>query len=1042
MHFQLPSCTESSCTDSNAPLGASIRLPLRQSSGLAKSSLQILFAAVLASMLPISTLSAQEQTPEGDPAAETAGAPTEEIDATEDSEDQVPASPSDQPPTTQSSPALRGEDVTPEEAARILLDELDRPQQPLLRFNFTGASWNDVLNWMATEGDLSLQIDRYPEGSISFIDRSRMYTVAESLDLLNRLLLDRGYALVRRGRMLFLIDLEVENADKLISELADLVPLDELESRGKSDIVTAIFPLGSMTPDEAKTQLPQMVGPWGRVIVLDSARQAKVTERAEKLVAIREVIKQSDQEVHEIKLQHRSAEELLQTARPLLGLEADENSNDDIRISVGLYGDRIYATGLRSKVSILENLIAKADQPLEGSGDATEAEVARPLFQTHFVRVADPATVFEVLQTLLQDEPGTRVAIDPATNAIIAFATPNTHKQITEVIAKMEGSGEDFEVFQLKRIDPAQALLTINKYFGVTEENTSGPIVDGDPATGKLWVRGSQDEIEQIRRLLDQLDGTTSEGLLSGKVRLLPLNGRQAEDALRQLQLYWRMTGRDNPIRVVSPSGAGESNGIRDRKIQRAPSSSTSPPQSTSNPASNLDASRFDSQRFYYLTQAPAASNSAASNSAASNSAASNSAASSPADNQPVNVQPEPVTTEVAKSPSPDIMIELTPNGIRIASDDTEALDELEELLSQLIGPMGTSSDLPTIYWLKYIQADIAAEMIASILGGGDSAGSLTDSITGGLGGGMLGGLMGLAGGGGGETSSAKSILTSTGSVNIVPDLRLNALFIQANELDLQVIEMVLEKIDIEESPENIELTATPRMIPVLYQSAAEVAKVVKEIYADRVAGADQGRNSGGGGGGRGGQPSPEDFINALRGGRGGRGGGAETPKSERSKITVAVDTQSNSLVVTATTKDFEEIQMLVEALDQGGRVNEDETVVYTLPGTLNGNTIVQALEAILSAKVETKDSGSSSSSSTPGARTGGDSSSSTEAAEAMRQRIEAFRSRFGGGGGGSPFGGGRPGGFGGRSSGGSPFGGGGRGGAPGGGGGRPGGGR
>ncbi|PAY19939.1 general secretion pathway protein [Rhodopirellula sp. SM50] len=980
-------------------------------------------------MLPISTLSAQEQTPEGDPAAETADAPAEEID----SADQVPASPSDQPsdqpPATEPSQGIRGSDVTPEEAARILLQELDRPQQPLLRFNFTGASWKDVLNWMATEGDLSLQIDRYPEGSISFIDRSRMYTVAEALDLLNRLLLDRGYALVRRGRMLFLIDLEVENADKLISELADLVPLDELESRGKSDIVTAIFPLGSMTPDEAKTQLPQMVGPWGRVIVLDSARQAKVTERAEKLVAIREVIKQSDQEVHEIKLQHRSAEELLQTARPLLGLEAAENSNDDIRISVGLYGDRIYATGLRSKVSILENLIAKADQPLEGSADATEAEVARPVFQTHFVRVADPATVFEVLQTLLQDEPGTRVAIDPATNAIIAFATPNTHKQITEVIAKMEGSGENFEVFQLKRIDPAQALLTINKYFGVTEENASGPIVDGDPATGKLWVRGSQDEIEQVRRLLEQLDGTTSEGLLSGKVRLLPLNGRQAEDALRQLQLYWRMTGRDNPIRVVSPSGAGESNGIRDRKIQRAPSNSNSPPtQSTSNPASNLDASRVDTQRFYYLTQAPTTSSPAA---------------SSPADNQPANDPSEPVTTEVAKSPSPDIMIELTPNGIRIASDDTEALDELEELLSQLIGPMGTSSDLPTIYWLKYIQADIAAEMIASILGGGDSAGSLTDTITGGLGGGMLGGLMGLAGGGGGETSSAKSILTSTGSVNIVPDLRLNALFIQANELDLQVIEMVLEKIDIEESPEDIELTATPRMIPVLYQSAAEVAKVVKEIYADRVAGADQGRSNAGGGGGRGGQPSPEDFINALRGGRGGRGGGAETAKSERSKITVAVDVQSNSLVVTATTKDFEEIQMLVEALDQGGRVNEDETVVYTLPGTLNGNTIVQALEAILSAKVETKDSGSSSSS-TPGARTGGDSSSSTEAADAMRQRIEAFRSRFGGGGGGSPFGGGRPGGFGGgRGGGGSPFGGGGgRGGAPGGGGGRPGGGR
>ena len=758
-------------------------------------------------------------------------------------------------------------------------------------------------------------------------------------------------------------------------------------------------------------------------VVLESARQAKVTERAERLLAIREVIEQSAEEVHEIKLAHRSAEELLQTARPLLGLEADENSNDDIRISVGLYGDRIYATGLRSKVSILENLIKKADQPLEGSGDETEAEVAKPIFQTHFVRTADPATVFEVLQTLLQDEPGTRIAIDPSTNALIAFATPTTHQKITDVIAKMEGTTENFEVFQLKRIDPAQALLTINKYFGITEESTNGPIVDGDPATGKMWVRGSSDEILQVKRLIEELDGSASDGLLSGKVRLLPLNGRQAEDALRQLQMYWRLTGRENAIRVVSPSGAGGSNAIRERKLMRPqPQSSQPPAQTTPPPASDLDASTFDARRFYYLTQAPAQPE-----------------ATQPAATQPAataTAGPQATGTQTVAAGNSDIYIELTPNGLRIASDDTAALDELEELLAQLVGPIGAQSELPTIFWLKYIQADIAAEMVADILGGADSSSSLTDTITGGLGGGMLGGLMGL--GGGGDTSGAKSILTSTGSVNIVPDLRLNALFVQANELDLQVIEMVLEKIDREESPEAIELTATPRLIPVLYQDAEEVAKVIKELYADRIAGSNQGGGGGGGrGGGGGGQPSPQDFINALRGGRGGRGGGGDSPKSERSKIAISVDTQSNSLVVAATTQDFERIQLLVEALDQGGKVNDPDTVVYALPGSVNGASIVQALEAMVGVKVETKDSGSSSDSS--GGRPGSTgSSNSSDAAESMRQRIEAFRARFGGGGGGSPFGGGRPGGFGGGRpggfGGGRPGGGGPGGGGPGGG--------
>lgn len=972
----------------------------------------------LAGVLAVTTSAHAQQEPDTQTGKQTdGGAETAKDDTTDQQDDgeTKQAADEDAPDTAEPaeplSPSARGTDVTAEEAARVLLDELDRSQESRLRFNFTGASWKDVLQWLAEEGDLALQIDRYPNGSVSFVDRSRTYSVAESLDLLNRLLLDRGYALVRRGRMLFLVDLEIDNADKLIAEYAELVLPGDLDWRGKSDLVTAIFPLGSMTPEDAKVQLPQMIGPWGTVVVLESARQAKVTGRVERLLAIRDVIDQSAQEVREIRLKHRGAEELLQTARPLLGLEIGENTSEDIRISVGLYGDRIYATGLPSKLTVLENLITKADQPMEGSDDASQAEVARPVFQTHTIRTADTTAVFEVLQTLLQDEPGVRVAIEPATNSIIALATPPVHEQIGEVIAKMEGSGEAFEVFQLKRIDPAQALLTINKYFGVTEENSTGPIVDGDPATGKLWVRGSADEIDQIRRLLEQLDGSGTEGLFSGKVRTLPITGRQAEDALRQLQMYWRLTGRDNPIRVVSPSSGSDSNGIRERRLMRPSESQSERRESDSfdrqsspqqgSARGDLDAFNFKAAepKTYYLVQAPTTDD------------GETTVGNAPADGTP----PETPRTR------PDILIEFTPGGIRIASDDTEALDELELLLSQLAGPNNAQSDLPTIFWLKYIKADVAAELVASILGGGESGG-LTDTITSSIGGGMLGGLMGLAGGGGESQATTKSVLTTSGTVSIVSDLRLNALFIQANEVDLQTIEMVLEKLDREESPEDIDLTSPPRMIPVVYQNATEVAKVVKEIYSDRISGGDS--NASGGGGGRGGRggggPSPEDFINALRGGRGGRGGGSQPVKSERTKITVAVDAQSNSLIVTAPTQDFEEIRLLVAALDEGGKVNEEDTMVYPVKGNINPQEVVKALQAIVGVKVKTNTPASGSESDSGSTRGGSGNDNSSDAAEAMRQRIEAFRSRFGGGGGGSPFGG--RGGF--SRGGGSPFGG------------------
>ena len=936
------------------------------------------------------------------------------------------------PPETTTPPATsaRGADVTPDEAARILLQQLDRPTEPELRFNFSGASWQDVLTWLADEAKLSLQIDRFPAGSVSFSDPTRTYTVSESLDLLNRLLLDRGYALIRRGRMLVLIDLEAENSEDLMSELADFVRPDDLAKRGKSDIVTSVFPLGSMTPDEAKQQIPQLIAPFGKVIVLDSARQVKVTERAERLLEIRDVISQSAEQVHEIRLEHRSAEELLQTARPLLGLEAGVNSNDDIRISVGLYGDRIYATGTPSKVAILESLITKADQPLDVAGDENAAEVERPELKTYPVRDADVASVYEVLQTLLQDEPGVRLAVDPVTQNLIALGGASVHAKVSEVIAEMAGSGEEFKVFQLNRIDPSQALLTINKYFGITEESTEGPIVDGDPTTGRMWVRGSKEEVSQIETLLEQLDGATNTGLLGGRVRTLSLAPGQSEQVLQQLQLYWKMTGRPNSIRVVSPAGSATVNGIQERRLQRPGKSQPPTPeaeqtdqpgqQPSASPVPGLDVRNLRSlDRVRYISgKTPAMELTYVSE-----------PFQEPAVSNPSATVPEVPPPAAANGLSAEIVLEITPDGIRIASDDIEALDELEALLSQLIGPTGVQNDLPTIFWLKYIQADIAAEMVAEIMGGADSSGGLVDTIAGGLGGGMLGGIMGLAtGGGGGGGSTSQSILTTTGSVSIVPDLRLNALFIQANDLDMQTIEMILQTIDREESPEDIELTSKPRLIPVIHQDATQMASIIKEMYASKIGGQQQG----GGGGRSQGQPSPQDFINALRGGgRGGRGG-QESAKSEPTKIAVAVDERSNSLIITSTTQDFEEIRALVSMLDEMGQANEEQTVFYNPKGTLSGQAVYDALNVVLGQQQDDKPSQSNTNS--QNGRTNSSSSPSSSDAEAARARFEAFRARFGGGG--SPFGGGRPGG-GGASGGGRPGGGGGPGGGGPGGGGR-----
>ena len=568
-------------------------------------------------------------------------------------------------------------------------------------------------------------------------------------------------------------------------------------------------------------------------------------------------------------------------------------------------------------------------------------------------------------------------------------------------------------------------MLTINKFFGITEEGGEGPIVDGDPTTGKLWIRGTTDQITLVEKLLVELEGGDSLGALSEKVRILPYTGRAAEEALGQVEALWPVTGRPNKIRTISPS----------RTRSGLPPRSDMPrTQGRSGGIIEAPDARFvpkpnsNENNYRFVTEPVIPQNAAPQVPALQVPAAQG--GSIPEVASPSDAKAVPQTTiNVGGS---DIVVQFTPAGMIIASDDIAALDTFQSLMDSVAAPSALASDLPTIIWLKYIKADVAAELISSVLGGAESSiSSAVDSVAGGLGGGMLGLLGGLGGlgGGGGETSASKSVLTSTGSVNIVPDARLNALIVQANAIDLQMIELILEKVDIAESPEDIEIASKPALIPVIYQEAEDVANIVKSLLGDRIAGAQSS------GGRSGGQPSPQEFMAALRGGgRGGRGGGGDAGTSERSKISVAVDTKSNSLVVIATPQDFKEIEDLVRQLDQSSMVNEETIMTYSTNGSVNPDVMKLALESIL---------GTQASSTSDGAKSGSSSTSSSQrpsgstgsSASEIQQRIEAFRARFGSGGsgsrGGSGFGsrgGGAP------SSGGRPSGGGAPGGRGGGG--------
>ena len=935
------------------------------------------------------------------------------------------------------------ESSLPKPPPKVAIDQRVAPAtgESNLTLNFNAAPWEQVLQWMAKEAELSLQYDTYPIGTFTYRDPYRTYTVGEAIDIMNGVLLNKAYRLIRRQRSLMVVDLgNGESADVirgLLRELAELVSPEELDKRGELELLKCLFVLSRLSPEEAQKEIALLIGPEGSTVPLGSAGQILVTETAGKLRLIREMLKRVEDpdstrgsKVVTIGLKHVSAEEILGIARPLLGLADGTNQSADFNVSTDTFGNTIFATGSMDKLQLLKDLALQIDVK-PGEGGAASVNIEHPSLQSHPIRSSDPTTAFNVLQTLLEGSANARLSLEPKTNSIIALASEADHKLITDTLAKLAGESSSFTVIPLKRIDVQAAITTLEKFFGKPSTTTggsagaasapTGPIFFGDALTRTLMVKGSPQELIQVRELLSKLEETSPEmDVFGGTVRVLPMTGKSADRVLEQIQYLWDAQKRKNRIRIKLPAESEKSE-VGGQELRGRVD-----PPSRSRTSTEQKSSRFSSMTNGKLVST-------------------------------INGQSDTETSNRSSSPSDpsDIVIFRGPTGLVVTCDDPKALAEFEQLVRLVTEQLLNVSGEPTVFYLKYITAKSADELIRSILsgeasGGGSSGGGgggLLGSMLGEVGGGLVGGLLGLGGSGGGSSATSSTVTggMATGEIKMTADPRLNCLMVTANAADLDLIEQLLKIIDREDSPIRIETQGRPQMIQIVYNDVEEIATIVKQVFADRIS---QTASAGGGGGGGGGnnqprQPSPQEFIEALRGagggggpggGRGGGSGGRSGGQSELKPqtMTIGTDKKNNVLIVTASQSLFEQVQALVALLDVGGSDSAENIQVVQLSGNMSPEVVQSALQSVLGGKAKTNSattSNASASTNSSGSTGGSSGSSDAEAAQRRAELFQALQSR--GGFGGAPGGGFR----GGVPGGGGAPGGGTRGGAPGGGG-------
>ncbi len=966
----------------------------------------------------------------------------------------------EQPAATAAAPAS-DED---EEFDRMLEDLMAKDAGPkgpsLIRFSFRYAPWKEVLDWFARQADLSFVTEAYPPGTFNYVD-DREYTPAQAIDIINSVLLTKGYTLIRRERALMLINLE----DGIPPNLVETLTPEQLDAKGEYELVSVLFQLDKLTPEEAEIEIKRLLGPQGSIIALPKSRQIQITETAGRLRAIRSVIQRVEDPqgfgatiLKPFELKHAEPAEALPVLRQLMDIPEGGNASLDgsIRIAVDAANKRFLASGKAEKLNRLEEILKFVDVPKTGQATTTIDDT--PQLEVYSITTADSQSVLAVLQTLLSGLPDVRLAIDAKTGNVIALARRAEHATIRATIDQLQRDARRVEVFQLRNVDPQLAVLSINKLFnGSTDPKTpppaTAPQVDADPTTRQLMVRATTSQIEQIRELLVKLgeneSATAEEGTAStSKVRMIPLKGRSAQAALEQLELVWP-TVRQNRIRVVTPSAvipsvrpsstddSGPSGG--DYWLPPAGGGNPSapgefdPPPPTSGrgivpmphgphdvpgaaPSPTPPAPRADSpaaspagrqpapedengksagRRYDLRKQVPvifaaemivadpspadsapgpivarpnagnpvaatAEQAHAAPGPAARASAAAPKATESTDGSAPAAAGAATGAAPARRNPAdlPPIVVSVGPGGIMIASEDVEALNEFEELLNQIAS--GPAANLPemTIFYLKHAKAGAVAETLEQIFsgatggesGGGGGGGLLGDMAGAALGdrGGLLGTLLGLGGGGDGGS------LKPTGAIKITPDSRLNALVVQANASDTQMIEQLLKILDQRESPEEVLIVPKAKIIALKNTQAQEVVDMVRQVYSDRVM-------SGGGqqAAAQPRPPSPQEFMQMLRGSMGGRrgggGGGAGGrggSQEETQKMSLAIDPRTNSVILAAPEPLFTEVQQLIDQIDKAALVSNQTMKVVTLRKA-SSDSVRQGLAALVGDNVQ-----------------------------------------------------------------------------------------
>lgn len=149
---------------------------------------------------------------------------------------------------------------------------------------FRDLPWRRAFEWLTDASGRPVIARPTLAGTVTLSSHGQRYSLTEVVDLLNEQLLPR-YLLIRRERSFVLVPAD----EKVDPALVPRVRAEDLEARGRTELVSVAFPLQTVPAGQAAAEVKKMVGPFGEVVTDPKNHHLVVQDTAGNLRRIRRV---------------------------------------------------------------------------------------------------------------------------------------------------------------------------------------------------------------------------------------------------------------------------------------------------------------------------------------------------------------------------------------------------------------------------------------------------------------------------------------------------------------------------------------------------------------------------------------------------------------------------------------------------------------------------------------------------------------------------------------------------------------------------------